>query len=122
MSPAPPPDEALAAWMARGESDAFDALYRRPAPWGRAWVAHALGAAHADDALQDIFIRVWRAAPQDDPTRRRFATWLAAITRHHVSRQLTKRGGEHRALAAASVLAALDADGAGEAIVLGEQV
>jgi RNA polymerase sigma-70 factor (ECF subfamily) len=108
MSPAPPPDEALAAWMARGEVAAFEALYQRHAPWVRAWAAHTLGADQADDTLQDVFVRVWRAAPQFDPARGRFASWLSAITRNHVSRQLGRRGGEHRALAAASVLAVLD--------------
>jgi RNA polymerase sigma-70 factor, ECF subfamily len=108
MSPAaPPPDEALAAWAARGEVAAFEALYQRHASWVRAWAAHTLGAAAADDALQDVFVRVWRCTPQFDPARGRFAAWLAAITRHHLIRQLDQRGGEHRALAAASVLAAL---------------
>lgn len=110
MTPAPPPDEALAAWAARGEIAAFEALYQRHAPWVRAWAAHTLGADDADDALQDVFVRVWRAAPQFDPARGRFASWLSAITRNHVSHQLGRRGGEHRALAAASVLAVLDGD------------
>jgi RNA polymerase sigma-70 factor, ECF subfamily len=121
-SSSPPPDEALAAWMARGEVGAFETLYRRHAPWVRAWAAHTLGAAHADDALQDVFVRVWRSAPQFDPARGRFSTWVAAITRHHVSRQLGRRGGEHRALAAAAVLAALGEQGdvAGDAAVRDE--
>ncbi len=52
-------------------------------------------------------VRVWRSAAQFDPARGTFGTWLAAITRHHLGRQLVRRGGEHRALAAASVAAAL---------------
>lgn len=56
-------------------------------------------------------MRVWRAAPQFDPARGRFTTWLAAITRHHLSRQLGRRGGEHRTLAAVSVEAALEGQG-----------
>jgi RNA polymerase sigma-70 factor (ECF subfamily) len=72
MITAPPPDEALAAWMARGEVTAFEMLYQRHAPWVRAWAAHTLGGSHADDALQDVFVSVWRSAPQFDPSRGRF--------------------------------------------------
>jgi len=107
MSRPAAPDEALAAWAARGEVAAFETLYDRHAPWIRAWAAHTLGADSADDALQEVFVRVWRAAPQFDPARGQFVSWLAAITRHHLARQLGRRGGEHRALAAASVEAAI---------------
>lgn len=110
MNEGPTPDEALVSWTARGESAAFDTLYRRHSPWVRAWAAHTLGAGAADDVLQDVFVSVWRAAPQFDPQRGQFTTWLAAIARHHMSRQLERRGGEHRALAAASVEAALAGD------------
>jgi len=100
-------DEALAAWAARGEMAAFETLYERHAPWIRAWAAHTLGADSADDVLQEVFVRVWRAAPQFDPARGQFMSWLAAITRHYVARELSRRGGEHQALAAASVEAAI---------------
>lgn len=107
MSRSAPPDEALAAWTARGEVAAFETLYDRHAPWIRAWAAHTLGVDSADDVLQEVFVRVWRAAPQFDPARGQFVSWLAAITRHHLARQLSRRGGEHQALAAASVEAAI---------------
>jgi len=115
MNLAATPDEALAVWTARGEIAAFEALYERHAPWVRSWAAHTLGVDQADDVLQVVFMRVWRAAPQFDPARGRFTSWLATITRNHMSRQLGRRGGEHRALAAVSVEAALAGqDEAGE--------
>jgi RNA polymerase sigma-70 factor (ECF subfamily) len=44
-----------------------------------------------------VFIRVWRKAHQFDPGRGRFATWLMAIARHHVLRELERGGRERRA-------------------------
>lgn len=79
------------ASAARGDVSAFEALYDRHAPWVRAWTTHALGPHDAPDALQEIFLRVWRAAAQFDPARGRVATWLAAITRHYVARQIATR-------------------------------
>ena len=86
----------LGARIARGDVAAFAAVYERYAARVHAWAAHALGAGAADDAVQEVFIRVWRKAHQFDPARGRFVTWLMAIARHHVLRELERSGRERR--------------------------
>jgi RNA polymerase sigma-70 factor (ECF subfamily) len=77
-------------------------VYERYAARVHAWAAHALGSGAADDTVQEVFIRVWRKAHQFDPARGRFATWLMAIARHHILRQL-ERGGRERRVGAEEV-------------------
>jgi RNA polymerase sigma-70 factor (ECF subfamily) len=96
----------LGARIARGDVAAFAAAYERYAARIHAWAAHALGAGAADDAVQEVFIRVWRKAHQFDPARGRFATWLMAIARHHILRELERRGRE-RLVAADDIDAAI---------------
>jgi RNA polymerase sigma-70 factor (ECF subfamily) len=81
-------------------------VYERYALRVHAWAAHVLGPGSADDAVQEVFVRVWRKAHQFDPERGRFATWLMAIARHHVVREL-ERSGRERRVAADDVDAAL---------------
>jgi len=47
--------------------------------------------------VQEVFIRVWRKAHQFDPARGRFSTWLMAIARHHILRELERGGRDRRA-------------------------
>ncbi len=84
-------DEVLAARIAAGDRGAFASLYDRYAPRLHAWAAHALGGVEADDAVQEVFVRVWRKSWQFDATRGRFASWLLAVARHHLIRELMKR-------------------------------
>lgn len=78
---------------------AFAAVYDRYALRIHAWAAHVLGPGSADDAVQEVFVRVWRKAHQFDPERGRFSTWLMAIARHHVVRELERSGRERRVAA-----------------------
>ena len=99
-------DEILAARVTARDVDAFGRLYDRFAPHLHAWAAHVLGTDAADDAVQEIFLRVWRNARQFDPGRARFATWLNAIARHHIGAAAARRGRE-RVVAAADAIDAL---------------
>jgi RNA polymerase sigma-70 factor (ECF subfamily) len=83
-------DELLAAGMGRGDVHAFGELYDRYAPRLQAWAYHALGAAEADDALQEVFLHMWQKAGQFDARRGRFRSWLMAIARHEFGRRLTR--------------------------------
>lgn len=103
MSDVASSDEMLMGWVTRGDVSSFELLYDRHAGWVRAWAAHALGRHRADDTLQEVFMRAWRGAAQFDPSRGQFVTWLAAITRHHVARQLTRGGPRQQALAAETI-------------------
>jgi len=102
-----PSDEELAARTARGDRAAFSLLYDRHAGRVHVWALHALGGQAAEDTLQEVFLRVWRHAGQFDATRGRFVTWLMAIARHHVSRELGRRGRLGRVVAAEEIEALL---------------
>jgi RNA polymerase sigma-70 factor, ECF subfamily len=73
-------------WLLRvadGDRTAFEQLYH-------ATSARLLGIclrvlpdrAEAEDVLQDVYVAIWRKAPQFSPERSSAMTWLAAIARH----------------------------------------
>lgn len=96
-------DDVLATRVARADVAAFVILYDRYARRVHAWAAQALGSEHADDAVQEVFLRVWRSAGQFDPARGRLSTWLFAIARHHIGRDLAARGRDRRVAAADAI-------------------
>lgn len=50
--------------------------------------------AEAEDALQEIYTRVWLRADRYDPARGRVMTWLIAIARNHAIDRLRSRPQE----------------------------
>ncbi|MGI8627082.1 MAG: sigma-70 family RNA polymerase sigma factor [Geodermatophilaceae bacterium] len=103
MQPWAPTDEELAARTAAGDLAAFTLLYDRHEARVHVWASHALGRHAGEDAVQEVFLRVWRHAGQFDVERGRFVTWLMAITRHHLARELDRRGRSGRVMAAAEI-------------------
>ena len=97
-------DESLTALVAAGDVAAFTQLYERYAQRIYAWCVHALGVGRAEDAVQEIFLRLWQAAEQFDPARGRFVTWFFAVARHHLMHEL-RRAGLRRRLEVASEIA-----------------
>lgn len=74
------------AWLQRiadGDRAAFEQLYHATA-------ARLLGVcrrvlpdrSEAEDVLQDVYVAIWRKAPQFSPDKSSAMTWLAAIARH----------------------------------------
>jgi RNA polymerase sigma-70 factor, ECF subfamily len=96
-------DESLTARVAAGDVAAFTQLYERYAQRIYAWCVHTLGAARAEDAVQEIFLRLWQAAAQFDPARGRFLTWFFAIARHHLMHELRRAGVRRRVEVAAEI-------------------
>lgn len=47
--------------------------------------------AEAEDALQEVFTRVWLRAARFDATKGRGMTWLIAVARHHAIDRLRRR-------------------------------
>lgn len=47
--------------------------------------------AEVDDALQEIFIRVWQRAAQYQPDKGRGMSWLIAVSRNHALDRLRRR-------------------------------
>jgi len=87
-------DESLMELVARGDMDAFDALFRR---WNRRlvrWLLNRKGLgivdkAAAEDIVQETFLRVLKGARGFNP-RRTFSNWLLTIARNEAERHLGK--------------------------------
>lgn len=46
--------------------------------------------AEADDAVQEIFVRLWRTADRFDPRRAKLVTWVMLIARRHLIDRLRR--------------------------------
>jgi RNA polymerase sigma-70 factor (ECF subfamily) len=76
-------DEVLAAQVARGESQALEALYDRYAGTVLGISLKIMGdQAAAEDVLQETFWRVWRSAASYQSQRGSFTGWLFRIARN----------------------------------------
>jgi RNA polymerase sigma-70 factor (ECF subfamily) len=100
-------DESLASRVASGDIAAFSTLYDRYAPRIHAWAAHVLGVEQADDAVQEVFLRLWLKARQFDAERGRFGAWYTAVARHYLFAELERRGRYRAHLAAEEIQRAL---------------
>jgi RNA polymerase sigma factor (sigma-70 family) len=76
-------DRALVARVTEGDGGALEALYAR---YGRACygLARRILADEqlAQDAVQEVFLTVWRDASRFDASRGGFSTWLLSMTHH----------------------------------------
>lgn len=63
-----------------GDARAAEALVRKHAPRMAALARRMLSdPAEAEDVAQDVFLRVWRAAPRWKPGGAKFATWMHRV-------------------------------------------
>src|SRR5262249_41381406 len=60
------------------------------------WTAHVLGPARAEDAIQEIFLRLWQHAGQFNRGRGTFVSWFTAVVRHPPIHELRRRAGRRR--------------------------
>jgi RNA polymerase sigma factor (sigma-70 family) len=76
-------DRALVARVTEGDGGALEALYGR---YGRACYGLArrilVDEQLAQDAVQEVFLAVWRDASKFDASRGGFSTWLLTMTHH----------------------------------------
>lgn len=76
-------DRTLVARVAEGDGGALEALYGR---YGRACYGLARRILNdeqlAQDAVQEVFLAVWRDASRFDASRGGFSTWLLSMTHH----------------------------------------
>lgn len=83
------------AAAARGDRDAFAALYRRRRPDVYRFALHMTGSASAaEDIAQDVFMTVIRDAQRFVPARASVTAWLLGIARNHARRRLAERRHE----------------------------
>jgi RNA polymerase sigma-70 factor (ECF subfamily) len=78
------PDEELVGKCLAGEEDAFRTLYeryRRPVFSTVCRILH--NSEEAQDAMQEIFIKVYRFLPCWDPGKAKFSTWLYRLASNH---------------------------------------
>ena len=47
-------------------------------------------AAEAEDAVQEVFVRLWKTADRYDPRRAKLVTWVMLITRRHLIDRLRR--------------------------------
>ncbi len=90
------PDPDLVRRAGRGDSRAFEALYRRHS--GRVYglcVRLTGDRAGAEDCTQEAFINAWRALPKFE-SRSGFGTWLYRIAVNVVMKKRRKRSGHEQ--------------------------
>jgi RNA polymerase sigma-70 factor (ECF subfamily) len=99
-------DAALLSRAGRGDDAAFAEIHRRHATWARSYASRIAGDRHsvADDAVQDAFLDLWRAADRYDAAHGSLRPWLATIVRHRVLDILRRRQHPEVGLEAASEL------------------
>lgn len=89
------PDDIVSELLQRvaaRDRSAFRDLYSEAAPKLVGVLFRILGnRAEVDDALQDIFIRVWQRAAQFQPDKGRGMSWLIAVSRNHALDRLRRR-------------------------------
>ena len=104
----------LVAGVASGDHVAFEELYDEFADvvWS---IARGMlrDDGRAEDATQDIWVKVWNAAGSFDPERASVATWLSTLAQRHVIDQLRRlrvRAGDQPGHEAGDEVAARHAD------------
>lgn len=89
-------DEALAVQLANGEHDALTELFERYGDLVFGIARRMLrDDGEAEEALQQVFLSVYRAIHQFDPTRAPFKTWLLQFAYHrtiHRKQHLEAKG------------------------------
>ncbi|MBI1265397.1 MAG: RNA polymerase sigma factor [Alphaproteobacteria bacterium] len=85
-------DRALADAVARGDRVAMEALTKRCLPMVYGLAQRLLrDSGEAEDAAQDVFIKVWRKISGYDPERAKLETWIGRITLNTCYDRLRKR-------------------------------
>ncbi len=84
-------DLALMRRVAAGEEAAVAELYDRFGSLVYRMAIQAMPSrAEAEDAVQEIFVRLWRTAERYDPARAALVTWVMLISRRHLVDKLRR--------------------------------
>jgi RNA polymerase sigma factor (sigma-70 family) len=84
-------DEERMRELAQGKADALQPLFARYAPLVFHIASQSLGAAGAEDIVQDVFLSVWSKAGTFDPRKGSFRPWLLQIAHYRVLNELRAR-------------------------------
>lgn len=78
--------------IAAGDEDAVAELYDRFGSLVYKVARQLLPTqAEADDAIQEIFVRLWQTADRYDPRRAKLVTWVMLIARRHLIDRLRRK-------------------------------
>jgi RNA polymerase sigma-70 factor (ECF subfamily) len=90
-------DETLMAGIGSCDEAAFAVLYDRYADLVYSTSIRILADSQlAEDATQDVFVRLWRRPQTFKPERGRFLSWLLSVARHRAVDELRVRGRRRR--------------------------
>lgn len=85
--------------VAAGTSGAADELYDRFASLVYRLAFQAMPTrADAEDAVQEIFVRLWKTADRYDPKRAALVTWVMLISRRHLVDRLRRSKARLKAM------------------------
>jgi RNA polymerase sigma factor (sigma-70 family) len=105
-------DRALVARVTEGDGGALEALYGR---YGRPCYALArrimADEQLAQDAVQEVFLTVWRDAGRFDPARGGFSSWLLSMTHHKAVDVVRREENLRKRRTTADVLEQREVDG-----------
>ena len=86
------PDYRLMRRVAIGEEEAVAELYDRFGPLvfklSRQFLTNTV---ESEDAVQEIFVRLWQTADRFDPRKAKLVTWVMLITRRHLIDRIRKK-------------------------------
>lgn len=92
MEPAEHADWQLMQRVAASEEAAIGELYARFGVLVYQSARHVLGTrAETEDAVQEVFVRLWKTADRFDPHRAKLVTWVMLITRRHLIDRLRRQ-------------------------------
>src|SRR5690348_14649004 len=90
-------DRAMIARVAEADEDAFRTLYDRLVDPLYSLACKMLGdVGEAQDAMQDIFVQIWRRAGTYDSERSSVFTWAVLLARSRIIDRLRARGRRFR--------------------------
>ncbi len=90
--PADTPDADLMAHLAAGDPAAMDLLYDRYSRPVYSFAYRMLGdREHAEDLIQEVFLRAWRRGTRFSETRGSLISWLFSITHNMAIDELRKQ-------------------------------
>jgi RNA polymerase sigma-70 factor (ECF subfamily) len=92
-------NELLAGRIAARDMQAFGLVYDRFAQQVYAMAGHMLGVPEAEEAAQEVFMRLWHKASQYDPARGPFSHWFLSIARNLMLDKLRSRSERARLVA-----------------------
>lgn len=93
LDPIEQDDWTLMRRVAAGDEAAVAALYDRFGALVFKASRQVLNSrAESEDAVQEIFVRLWRTADRFDPHRARLVTWVMLIARRHLIDRLRRKG------------------------------